>query len=73
MTKILSVATMALMLGACSGSRNDRMIAGALIGGGTGAVIGGVATGSIPGALIGGAIGAAGGAAIGALTAPQGY
>lgn len=70
MMKLVSAAALALTLGACGNSMQERMLAGAAVGGGAGAIIGGVSTGTLPGALIGGAIGAAGGAAIGAL-APQ--
>ncbi|OJY35974.1 MAG: hypothetical protein BGP06_19260 [Rhizobiales bacterium 65-9] len=71
MTKLFCVAMMALALGGCGRSLQDRMLAGAAVGGGAGAIIGAVSTGTLPGALVGAAIGAAGGAAIGAI-APQG-
>lgn len=70
MLKILGATMLALTLAACGNSMQERMLAGAAVGGGAGAIIGGVSTGTLPGALIGGAIGAAGGAAIGAI-APQ--
>lgn len=63
---LLSVA--ALSLGACGYSQGDRVLSGAAIGAGAGAVGGAVLGGDpVAGALIDGA----GGAAIGAFTDPK--
>ncbi len=70
MRKIFVVAALALTLAGCQTAREDRMLGGALIGGGTGAVIGGVASRSAGGALAGGLIGAAAGAIIADATRP---
>jgi hypothetical protein len=70
MHKIFMVAAMALMLAGCQTAHEDRVMGGALIGGGTGAVIGGVATRSAGGAVAGGLIGAAAGAIIADATRP---
>ena len=70
MRKIIVVAIMALTLAGCETARQDRVMGGALIGGGTGALIGGVATRSAGGALAGGVIGAAAGAIIADATHP---
>lgn len=69
--KFLAVTTIALTLGACGNVMSNRIVAGALVGGGGGAAIGAATTGSLHGALVGAAIGAAGGAAIGAFAAQQ--
>jgi hypothetical protein len=62
MHRILVVIAMALALAGCAGSaRQDRVLGGALIGGGSGALIGGLA---------GGLIGAAAGAIIADATRP---
>lgn len=70
MRKIFVIAAMALALAGCQTARQDRMLGGALIGGGTGAVIGGVASRSAGGAVAGGLIGAAAGAIIADATRP---
>ncbi len=69
---LLATAALALALGGCTGTRSERIVGGALIGGGAGAVIGAVTTGSVPGALVGGAIGAAAGAGVGAIMPVRG-
>lgn len=71
MKKFLILPVLALTLGACGYSQQDRAASGALIGGGTGAVVGGLATDSVGGAVAGGVIGAAGGAIVGAATSPE--
>jgi hypothetical protein len=70
MRKIFVMALMALALAGCQTAREDRMLGGALIGGGTGAVIGGVASHTAGGALAGGLIGAVAGAVIADATRP---
>jgi hypothetical protein len=72
MSKILTVAVMlaALVLAGCQTQRQDRVLGGALIGGGTGALIGGLAGGSAGAAVAGGVIGAAAGAIIADATRP---
>jgi hypothetical protein len=69
---VLAVIAMALVLAGCAGSRrvDDRVLGGALIGGGTGALIGGLAAGTGGAALAGGVIGAAAGAIIADITRP---
>jgi len=64
------VAVMALALAGCETARQDRVLGGALIGGGTGALVGGLATRSAGGAVAGGVIGAAAGAIIADATRP---
>jgi hypothetical protein len=61
---------MALALAGCETARQDRVLGGALIGGGTGALIGGLASRSAGGAVAGGLIGAAAGAIIADATRP---
>ncbi len=61
---------MALTLAGCQTAREDRVLGGALIGGGGGAVIGGLASRSAGGAVAGGLIGAAAGAIIADATYP---
>lgn len=68
---MIAVTAGALALAGCQTARQDRMLSGSLIGGGTGAVIGGVAAGSVGGVLAGGAIGAVAGALIADATRPQ--
>jgi hypothetical protein len=70
MRKILVVALMALALAGCETARQDRVLGGALIGGGTGALIGGLAGRSAGAAVAGGLIGAAAGAIIADATRP---
>jgi hypothetical protein len=67
----IAVAAGALTLAGCQTAREDRMLSGSLIGGGTGALIGGVASRSVGGALAGGAIGAVAGALIADATRPR--
>ena len=72
MKKILAVIALGSSLVACqTNSPEDRTLAGAAIGAGTGAIIGGVATGRPEGALAGAAIGGVSGAVIGASTSPR--
>jgi hypothetical protein len=68
---VVSAAALALGLGGCGSTRNDRVATGALVGGTTGAVIGGVASRNVGGAVVGGAIGAVTGGLIGAATSPR--
>jgi hypothetical protein len=70
MHKLCIVAVMALTLAGCETARQDRVLGGALIGGGGGALIGGLATRSAGGAVAGGLIGAAAGAIIADATRP---
>jgi len=70
MKKVLIIAAMALALGGCETARQDRVLGGALIGGGSGALIGGLAGRSAGAALAGGVIGAAAGAIIADATRP---
>jgi hypothetical protein len=70
MYKPLVVAVMALTLAGCETARQDRVMGGALIGGGTGALVGGLAGRSVGGAVAGGLIGAAAGAIIADATSP---
>ena len=70
MHKILVVMMLALTLAGCETARQDRVLGGALIGGGTGALIGGLAGGSGSAAVAGGLIGAAAGAIIADATRP---
>jgi len=68
-----AVFALAVALAGCETLRQDRVLTGALIGGGTGAVIGGVAARSAGGALAGGLIGAAAGGLIADVTRPRYY
>jgi hypothetical protein len=71
MHKTLVVVAMALALAGCANGRHDdRVLGGALIGGGTGALIGGLAGHTGGAALAGGLIGAAAGAIIADATRP---
>lgn len=70
MRKLLVVAVMALMLAGCETARQDRVLGGALIGAGGGALIGGLAGRSAGAAVAGGVIGAAAGAIIADATHP---
>jgi hypothetical protein len=70
MRRILVVALMALALAGCADARQDRVLGGALIGGGTGALIGGLAGRSAGAAVAGGLLGAAAGAIIADATRP---
>jgi len=70
MRKTLVVAAIALALAGCASARQDRVLGGALIGGGTGALIGGLAGRSAGAALAGGVVGAAAGAIIADVTRP---
>src|SRR5262245_62552492 len=68
--KTLIVIAMALALAGCANARDDRVLGGALIGGGTGALIGGLAGRTAGAAVAGGLIGAAAGAIIADVTRP---
>jgi hypothetical protein len=70
MKKILVVLALGLTLAGCETARQDRVLGGALIGGGTGALIGGLAGRSTGAAIAGGVIGAAAGAIIADATRP---
>ena len=70
MRKTLVVVVMALALAGCANPRQDRVLGGALIGGGTGALIGGLAGRTAGAALAGGVVGAAAGAIIADATRP---
>jgi hypothetical protein len=71
MRHALVVIVMALMLAGCAGSpRQDRVLGGALIGGGSGALIGGLAGRTAGAAVAGGVIGAVAGAIIADATRP---
>ncbi len=70
MHKTLVVVAMALALAGCANGRDDRVLGGALIGGGTGALIGGLAGQTAGAAVAGGLIGAAAGAIIADATRP---
>jgi hypothetical protein len=70
MRRLLIVAAMALTLAGCQTAREDRVLGGALIGGGTGALIGGIAGRTAGAAVAGGLIGAAAGAIIADATRP---
>ena len=75
MKKIVLIATAmvsALALGGCNSPyREDRAVAGAVVGGASGALIGAAATGRAGGALAGGLIGAAAGSIISAESRPR--
>ena len=58
------------MLAGCETARQDRVLGGALIGAGSGALIGGLAGRSTGAAVAGGVIGAAAGAIIADATHP---
>lgn len=68
--KILMVSVAGLALAGCQTARDDRVVGGALLGGGTGAIVGGLASNTVGGALAGGLIGAAAGALIADATRP---
>jgi hypothetical protein len=70
MRKIVLLAVMGLTLAGCQTAREDRILGGSLIGGGTGALIGGLAGGSAGAAVAGGLVGAAAGAIIADATRP---
>ena len=70
MRNVLVVVALTLMLAGCANSRQDRVLGGALIGGGTGALIGGLAAGTAGAAIAGGVVGAAAGAIIADATRP---
>jgi hypothetical protein len=70
MRKTLVVVAMALALAGCANGRDDRVLGGALIGGGTGALIGSLAGHTAGAAVAGGLIGAAAGAIIADATRP---
>jgi hypothetical protein len=68
--KTFVVRAVALTLAGCASGRQDRVLGGALIGGGTGALIGGLAGGTAGAAVAGGLIGAAAGAIVADATRP---
>jgi hypothetical protein len=70
MHKLVIVVAMVLALTGCQTARQDRVLGGALLGGGAGALIGGLAGGTAGAAVAGGAIGAAAGAIIADATRP---
>jgi hypothetical protein len=70
MLRLVAVSLIALTLAGCQTAREDRVLGGALIGGGTGALIGGLAGRSAGAAVAGGVIGAAAGAIIADATRP---
>ncbi|MEJ2378282.1 MAG: bacteriocin [Pseudolabrys sp.] len=70
MRNMLVIAVMAVGLAGCQTARQDRILGGSLLGGGTGALIGGLAGGSAGAAVAGGVIGAAAGAIIADATRP---
>lgn len=70
MRNALAVILIAFALAGCANSRQDRILGGALVGGGSGAVIGGLAGGTAGAAVAGGLIGAAAGAIIADVTRP---
>ena len=70
MYKLLMVAVMALALAGCETARQDRVLGGALIGAGAGALVGGLAGRSTGAAVAGGLVGAAAGAIIADATRP---
>ena len=68
--KIVLLVVMGLTLAGCQTAREDRILGGSLIGGGTGAVIGGLAGGSAGAAVAGGLVGAAASAIFADATRP---
>lgn len=70
MRRLFLLALMTLTLAGCQTAREDRVLGGALLGGGTGALIGGLAGGSAGAAVAGGLVGAAAGAIIADVTRP---
>jgi len=70
MRKTLVAVAMTLALVDCTNGREDRVLGGALIGGGTGALVGGLAGETAGAAVAGGLIGAAAGAIIADATRP---
>ena len=70
MRNAVLVIAIALALAGCANGRDNRVLGGALIGGGTGALICGVAGGTAGAAVAGGLIGAAAGAIIADATRP---
>jgi len=70
MRRKVAVIAMALALAGCANGRQDRVLGGAVIGGGTGALIGGLAGRTAGAAVAGGLIGAAAGAIIADATRP---
>jgi hypothetical protein len=70
MRKVVLLVVTGLTLAGCQTAREDRILGGSLIGGGTGALIGGLAGGSAGAAVAGGLVGAAAGAIIADATRP---
>lgn len=70
MHKLMVVVVMALALTSCETARQDRVLGGALIGGGAGVLIGGLAGRSTGAAVAGGLVGATAGAIIADATRP---
>jgi len=70
MRRLILLAAMTLTLAGCQTARDDRVLGGALLGGGTGALLGGVAGGTAGAAVAGGLVGAAAGAIIADATRP---
>ncbi|HET9716223.1 MAG TPA: hypothetical protein VFP60_08570 [Pseudolabrys sp.] len=67
---IAIIIVIGLTLAGCQTARQDHILSGALIGGGTGALIGGIAGRTAGAAVAGGLIGAAAGAIIADATHP---
>ncbi len=70
MKKIAAVMVLGVALAGCSQygyGTHDKIVKGALVGGGIGAVAGGVATGNLGGAAVGAGVGALVGGAIAAI------
>jgi len=70
MRQTLVVVAMALALAGCAYGSDNRVLGGALIGGGAGALVGGLAGETAGAALAGGLIGAAAGAIVADATRP---
>src|SRR5262249_1908847 len=70
MRKTLIVIAMALALAGCANARDDRVLGGAVIGGGSGGRSGGLAGRRAGAAVAGGLTGAAAGAIIADVTRP---
>ena len=70
MRKTLVAVAMTLALFGCANGRDDRVLGGALIGGGTGALAGGLVGETAGAAVAGGLIGAVAGAIVADATRP---